>query len=85
VGRLESRGWVKREVDPDDRRQVLVSLTPGGLTQANEVVATKNESEKQIFSGLDRAFLERLSTDLRTLLVSMEQPEPAPVAAPGPA
>jgi DNA-binding MarR family transcriptional regulator len=85
VGRLESRGWVKREVDPDDRRQVLVSLTPEGLKQATEVVATKNESEKRIFSGLDRAFLERLSTDLRTLLVSMEQPEPAPVAAPEPA
>ncbi len=85
VGRLESRGWVKREVDPDDRRHVLVSLTPEGLKQANEVVATKNESEKQIFSGLDRAFLERLSTDLRTLLVSMEQPEPVPAAAPEPA
>jgi DNA-binding MarR family transcriptional regulator len=85
VGRLENRGWVKREVDPDDRRQVLVSLTPEGLQQANEVVATKNESEKQIFSGLDRAFLERLSTDLRTLLVSMEQPETAPAATPGPA
>jgi DNA-binding MarR family transcriptional regulator len=82
VGRLESRGWVKREVDPDDRRQVLVSLTPEGLKQANEVVATKNESEKQIFCGLDRAFLDRLSTDLRTLLVSMEQPEPAPEPAP---
>ncbi len=32
------------------------------------MIATKNESEKQIFSGLDRAFLERLTTDLRTLL-----------------
>ncbi len=85
VGRLEGRGWVKREVDPDDRRQVLVSLTPEGLKQANEVVATKNESEKQIFSGLDRAFLERLSKDLRTLLVSMEQPDPTTVAAPEPA
>jgi DNA-binding MarR family transcriptional regulator len=74
VGRLESRGWVKREVDPDDRRQVLVSLTSDGLKQANHVIATKNESEKQIFSGLDRSFLERLAGDLRTLLGSMESP-----------
>ncbi len=76
VGRLERRGWVSREVDPDDRRQVLVSLTDEGLKQANHVVATKNESERQIFSGLDRIFLERLTTDLRTLLGSMESPTP---------
>ena len=74
VGRLERRGWVTREVDPSDRRQVLVSLTGEGLKQANHVVATKNESERQIFSGLDRAFLEQLATDLRTLLGSMEAP-----------
>jgi hypothetical protein len=38
------------------------------------VIATKNESEKHLFSNLDRAFLERLTTDLRTLLASMESP-----------
>ena len=76
VGRLEQRGWVTRDVDPSDRRQVLVSLTPEGLTQATHIVATKNESEKAIFSGLDRSVLERLTTDLRTLLVSMEAPAP---------
>jgi DNA-binding MarR family transcriptional regulator len=76
VGRLEQRGWVTRDVDPADRRQVLVSLTSDGLKQANHVVATKNESEKQIFSGMDRAFLERLTGDLRDLLRSMETPAP---------
>jgi DNA-binding MarR family transcriptional regulator len=76
VGRLEQRGWVTREVDPTDRRQVLVSLTSEGLKQANHVVATKNESEKQIFSGMDRPFLERLTRDLRDLLRSMETPTP---------
>jgi DNA-binding MarR family transcriptional regulator len=76
VGRLESRGWVTREVDPVDRRQVLISLTGKGLKQANHVVATKNESEKQIFSGLDRVLLERLTGELRSLLASMESPGP---------
>jgi DNA-binding MarR family transcriptional regulator len=74
VGRLESRGWVSREVDPHDRRQVIVSLTTDGLKQAHHVIATKNESEKRIFSGLDRPFIERLTADLRTLLGSMESP-----------
>jgi DNA-binding MarR family transcriptional regulator len=76
VGRLESRGWVTREVDPVDRRQVLVSLTSEGLKQANHVVATKNESERQIFSGMDRVLLERLTNELRTLLASIESPGP---------
>jgi DNA-binding MarR family transcriptional regulator len=76
VGRLESRGWVTREVDPVDRRQVLVSLTDEGLKQANHVVAIKHESEKQIFSGLDRVLLERLTGELRSLLASMEWPGP---------
>jgi hypothetical protein len=40
------------------------------------VVAIKNESEKQIFSGLDRVLLERLTGELRSLLASMEWPGP---------
>src|SRR3954468_7856344 len=32
VQRLEQRGWVKRERDPDDGRVVLVSLTDAGRT-----------------------------------------------------
>ena len=76
VGRLERRGWVTREVDPGDRRQVLVTLTDDGLKQANHVIATKNESERHIFSDLDRGFLEQLTSDLRTLLASMESPDP---------
>lgn len=74
VGRMERRGWVTREVDPNDRRQVLVTLTAEGLQRAHHVVATKNESEKRLFSDLDRAFLERVTTDLRTLLAAMESP-----------
>jgi len=74
VGRLERRGWVTRDVDPGDRRQVLVSLTSEGLKQAAHVIATKNESERQIFGGLNRTFLEQLTNDLRTLLRSMEAP-----------
>jgi DNA-binding MarR family transcriptional regulator len=76
VARLEKRGWVRRDVDPADRRQVLVTLTGEGLAQADHVIATKNESEKRIFSGVDRTLLERLAGDLRILLGSMESHVP---------
>ena len=49
------------------------------MKQADHVIATKNESEKQIFSGVDRALLERLTGDLRTLLGSIESHPPEQV------
>ncbi|MBO0732635.1 MAG: MarR family transcriptional regulator [Acidimicrobiaceae bacterium] len=86
VARLEQRGWVRRDIDPHDRRQVLVSLTEQGEARAEQLHATKTESEQQVFAGLDRDTIERMSADLRTLLVSLEGPadddlEP-PVLAP---
>lgn len=30
VNRLEQRGWVERQIDPSDRRVVLVTLSPEG-------------------------------------------------------
>jgi DNA-binding MarR family transcriptional regulator len=37
VGRLEERGWVKRQRDPDDRRAVLVSATAPGSTALEQL------------------------------------------------
>ena len=74
LARLESRGWVRRDVDTRDRRQVLVSLTPEGVERARALVAMKTEAEHRLFANLDRATLERLADDLRTLLVSVEGP-----------
>jgi DNA-binding MarR family transcriptional regulator len=78
IDRLERRGWVRRDSDPADRRQVLVSLTPEGLAQADHVIATKNLTERQVFSGVDRSMLVALNDQLRTLLTSMESGERAP-------
>src|SRR5580658_9341647 len=79
ISRLEQRGWVRRDVDPEDRRQVLVSLTPEGVTRANRVIATKNQTEQRVFGGVDRDLLERLNNDLRTLVASMETHDTGPV------
>jgi DNA-binding MarR family transcriptional regulator len=72
VANLEERGWVRRDVDPKDRRAVLVSLTPSGLARAEQMLATKTTAEQRTFAGLDRATVERMSSDLRTLLVTLE-------------
>jgi DNA-binding MarR family transcriptional regulator len=65
VGRLEKAGFTQRVVDPEDRRRVLVSLTP----RAEEVLASlsaRNLGELRViapaFSGL-LAQVEKLSAD----------------------
>jgi DNA-binding MarR family transcriptional regulator len=37
VGRLEERGWVSRERDPDDRRAVLVSANAAGMSALEQL------------------------------------------------
>lgn len=72
VAGLERKGWVRREIDPDDRRQILVSLTETGLRRAHEVFDTKIEAEAKLFSSLNPAAQRRLNDDLRRLLVDLE-------------
>jgi DNA-binding MarR family transcriptional regulator len=74
VARLEERGWARRDVDPADRRHVLVSLTPEGLARADQLLAAKNQAEAALFGRLDRDTQDRLNNDLRTLLIALEGP-----------
>jgi DNA-binding MarR family transcriptional regulator len=82
IARLAERGWVTRELDPDDRRQVIVTLTRAGLRRANQILDTKIVAEERLFSALDAATRDRLNADLQALLVSVEGPaddyEPQP-------
>jgi DNA-binding MarR family transcriptional regulator len=89
VAQLEQRGWVRRDFDPSDRRQVIVSLTDEGVRRAHELLATKTETEQRLFGAVDRDTIARMSTDMRTLLVALEgstselpaEAPPAPKAA----
>ncbi len=72
IGRLEARGWVRRDFDPADRRQVLVTLTDEGLRRIDHLLAIKTETEQRVFGTIDRATINRLSADLRTLLLALE-------------
>jgi DNA-binding MarR family transcriptional regulator len=76
LSRLEDHGWVRRDTDPVDRRQVLVTLTDTGRARANELIAAKTNAEARFYSGIERETLERLSADLRTLLGSVDQDLP---------
>jgi len=68
VDRLVARGLVDRHADPDDRRSLLVALTPAGREVVDAAVTDHVANEVrllEVLSAGDRAALDRI---LRTLL-----------------
>ncbi|WP_375488919.1 MarR family winged helix-turn-helix transcriptional regulator [uncultured Mycobacterium sp.] len=74
ITRVENKGWIHRHIDPSDRRQILVTLTPQGHTRAREVFATKTLTEATLLAPLSAAKQHQLNNDLRVLLVALEGP-----------
>jgi DNA-binding MarR family transcriptional regulator len=74
VTRLEGSGWVRRDVDPGDRRQVLVTLTEAGRRRADEITAIKTTTEERLLGRAGPAAIQRMSEDLRDLLLAIEGP-----------
>ena len=66
IRRLEKLGLVKRSRDPSDLRAVLVDVTPRGLVQHREALATRRAALA--------ALLSKLSTDERELLTKALAP-----------
>jgi DNA-binding MarR family transcriptional regulator len=74
IDRLEERGLVQR-VAGDDRRKVIVRLTPAGLSLVDEVVHTHLRTEREILASLSPRQLTTLVGLLRTALVGLgDQP-----------
>ncbi|MFD8589574.1 MarR family winged helix-turn-helix transcriptional regulator [Streptomyces sp. NPDC059637] len=71
VDRLVARNLVTREVDPGNRRRLLVSLTPEGLALVNHVVERHVANERRLLEGLDPSEREEMERLLRKLLLSL--------------
>ena len=71
VDRLVSRGFVTRETDPQNRRRVLITLSPDGLEMVDRVAGGHYLNEDRLLAGLSHAQRERLAATLRMLLVSL--------------
>jgi DNA-binding MarR family transcriptional regulator len=74
VAGLERSGCVSRDVDPNDRRSVLVTLTPAGRDRAHHAFAIKTETEVSLLSAISPAGQRRINDDLRAVLISLEGP-----------
>jgi DNA-binding MarR family transcriptional regulator len=60
IRRLEKLGLVKRSRDPSDLRAVLVDITPKGLAEHREALATRRAQLAALLSKLSEEDLETL-------------------------
>jgi DNA-binding MarR family transcriptional regulator len=72
LDRLESDGLVVRLRDPDDRRGVLIQLTPRGRKLVDEAVETRLSDAEAAVSSLHRSESRVLAKLLRRLIVAQD-------------
>jgi DNA-binding MarR family transcriptional regulator len=81
VDRLIEADLVVRRPDPDQKRNVLVSLTPEGAELVERIIPAHLANERRLVSSLSEDELELLADLLRKLLVEFEGSLPAPGAS----
>lgn len=82
VDRLEKLGYVVRQPSPDDRRVVLVALTPAGESLAGECIAVVRRRLDDLMTALKPAsrralirLIREIEAAMKSLLVEQEENE----------
>lgn len=78
---LEHRGWIRRTPNPEDRRSVLVQITPEGQAAADQLLPGIRELERRTMSGLSTEEQTQLLDLLARILkqsaeLAAQPPEP---------
>jgi DNA-binding MarR family transcriptional regulator len=73
---LERDGLVRRAPDPDDRRGVLVELTPDGHRRLDDAVTSHLEAQAAMVSGLSATEQSFLAALLARLLDGLDEHQP---------
>lgn len=61
IGKLEEEGYLKREIDPQDKRATLLSLSELGRARINELQDENRDRLEKMFSNLSLQEKEQLS------------------------
>ena len=73
IGRLEAKGWVRREADPGDKRRKLLWSTPDGEAVATRMARAVSRAQARIVLPLDAAEREQLGLLLGKLVAGHEK------------
>lgn len=76
VDRLAARGLVERYPDPEDRRGVIVRLTPEGKAAVDGAFEALLDAERALLADLPARDQARLADLLRALLAPFSEAEP---------
>ena len=80
---LERNGHVRRLADPDDRRRVLVDITPSAQSVLDRMLPDVQQMAKAVMGVLDDETLQTLLDTLGTIAASVDKvPEDLPPPAP---
>lgn len=77
VDRLADRGLLTREIDPDNRRSVVITLTESGWELVERVLVDHLAYEEQLLASLSPRQRQQLEGLLRTLLIGLDDAPPA--------
>lgn len=72
IGRLEVKGWVRREPDATDRRRKLLWITPAGSEAAVQMKRAVNKVQSRIVAPLAAAERDQLRALLAKLVTAHE-------------
>jgi DNA-binding MarR family transcriptional regulator len=73
IGRLEAKGWVRREADAQDRRRKLLWVTPEGESAAQAMKRSVAKVQTRLLGPLDTAERRQLTALLGKLVSGHEQ------------
>jgi DNA-binding MarR family transcriptional regulator len=72
LDRLEHAGLIKRRPDPDDRRGVLIELTPAGRKVIDAAYPEHMANEDRLLAPLTKSERKQLASLLKKLLAGLE-------------
>jgi MarR family transcriptional regulator, 2-MHQ and catechol-resistance regulon repressor len=73
LDRLEIRGFVRREINREDRRSLVIHPTPAGERAAKQVVDVLDELEKEVEAAVTDRDLRGLDTVVESLAAKAHQ------------
>ena len=72
IGRLEAKGWVRREADPQDKRRKLLWVTPAGEEVALQMKRAVSKVQSRLLGPLKAAERVQLAALLGKLIAGHE-------------
>ena len=72
IGRLESKGWVRREADPADKRRKLLWVTPAGEEVALQMKRAVSKVQSRLLGPLSKTERDQFAALLGKLVAGHE-------------